>query len=1400
MFVTLNYKLNMRSKLYFILISCFISLSATAQFNNLKFENLDTAEGLSSSTCLDVFQDREGYLWFGTIDGLNKYNGYDIEVFRPILNDSTSITNTRINSITEDSNGNLWVGTNNGLNFFDKKSNKFTRINIYQKALLELNFNEVINKLFFDNQKNTLWVATNKGVVKIILVDNFIDFKNLNIVHYINYPLSHNTIDNNSVNTILKDKKGAIWISTNGNYLNRYNPEKDHFDRVLIENKKDYVLTHITKRVFIDDNGDFWIGNDLSNLVFWNRKENTFKHISLVESKTPIYDLYQDKDELIWVSTDGFGLYLFDKKIKKIKKHFINNPSDAFSLPNNQPSKILQDKNGVFWIGSYDKGVSKLDLSKNSFGHYYYQPNNKKGLNAKIIQSVFQDSKERIWLGVYNGGLNLFDEKNQSFKHFSHNSKNNNSISSNKILYAFESSDGYIWVCTLDGGLNRFNPETFNFKRFVHNIKKPFSIAQNSVWTGVEDSKKRIWLGLKSEGLSLYNAKEEKFYSYKNQFTNSHNLASNFIFSLFIDSKNRLFVGTSLGLNVLELDKLEDLFPKEINFLEVKEKGIKGHQINYLTEDYLGNIWICADSGIYKLDSNLKFVRSYTSQDGLPNNLVLGIKEDDDKNLWITSKSGITLLNPKTHQLKNYNLIDGLQGAEYQSKSIGKLLDGRIIAGGIDGFNIFDPEVVSLKDSIVLIPKITSLSINNKKLAFGDSINNRVILHKPLSETKDLELNYNENYISFGFEALFLNHPNQVKYSYKMHGIDKTFLKGGFNRRVNYSDLRPGNYTFEVKASIDEAWGNQNSAIIKIKILPPFWRTWWAYLIYLVIGAGLIYVFIKLYTRNIKDEQMHQLNLMKIQFFVNVSHEFRTPLTLILNPLDKILANFKNSEVVENSALSAQRSARRLMHLVNQLLDYRKMDAGMSPLKLEKGNIVAFSEDIFVLFENLAKNKSINYKFNSNSGKITSLFDFDKVEKIITNLISNAIKFTENGEISVTINKLIGQQKNNSSLFKLKKQELIDYVEIVISDTGLGMSKEQLDQVFSRFSSLGSASLGTGIGLNFTRALVELHEGQIFVESTEGSGTKFTVRLPLNIKGKEEVVENVKNEFLLNSMKAAEYEMFISDDNVVIDNEDTTKINSKKYTLLIVEDNRELRLHLKDDLKDKYNVKEAVNGEQGLKMALKYYPDIIVSDVMMPKLDGFQMCKALKTDLETCHIPIILLTARSREEDLITGYNQGADAYLSKPFKVTVLKARIQNLLDAKERLKERFSGLGAILPSSELTKNTIDEAFIEKSTKYIIKNISNPDFKINDLLKEVGLGKSQFFRKIQDLTGQNPSGFIRTIRLKYASELMLNTDHSIKEIAYMSGFNSSTYFGKTFRELFQLTPKEYIDKHTNTK
>ncbi|CAH8283515.1 two component regulator with propeller domain [Mariniflexile fucanivorans] len=1386
----------MKLKWYCLIVFCLIEFSVTAQLNNLKFENIDAADGLSSSTCIDIFQDDDGYLWFGTIDGLNKYNGYNIEVFRPNSNIEGSISNARINSIVDDKYGNLWIGTNGGLDFLNKKTNKFSRVNIFKKANTSSEV-VVINKLLYNNGTNTIWAGTNNGVVKIILNDEFIDLENLKTSHYVNNKLNEKSLDNNNVNVILKDKNNDIWISTNGPYLNKYNRRKDDFDKILIENKKDYELNHLSKRVYIDSKENFWIGNDLSNLVLWNRKTNTFNHVSVIDKQAPIQDIYEDKEGLIWVSIDGFGLYLFDENFEKLVQHFENNPSDPFSLPNNLPTKIFQDTDGIFWIGSYNKGVSKLNTSKNSFGHYYYQPNNPNGLNGEIVQSILEDSKQRIWLGVYDNGLDLFDENKQLFKHFVHNPKDNNSLSSNKILYIFRSKDGFIWICTFDGGLNRFNPETNQFNSFLHSERDTTTIAQNSVWTGVEDSGNRVWLGLKTEGLSLYNPNTGKFHNYKNQFNNKNNLASNFIFSLFVDSKNRLFIGTTQGLNFVDLNKLKEFIPKEIHFQEIEEKGIKGLRINYITEDYLGNIWLGADSGLHKLDARLNLIKSYTTKDGLPNDLVLGLKEDDDKNFWITTKSGMSLLDPVTHHFKNFNIIDGLQGAEYQSKSIEKTKDGRIIAGGLNGFNIFNPRNIVLDSIILLTPKISSFRLNNRKIESGDSINGRVLLNKAISETQNVTLKYDENNISFEFEAIFLSNPNQVKYKYKMRGVDEDFVSAGFNRSVNYSNLQPGDYVFEVKASVDEEWSEQSSSTIGITILPPFWKTWWAYLGYIIIGSVLIWVFMSLYTEKIQEAQKHKLDLMKLEFFINVSHEFRTPLTLILNPLDKILGNFKDSEVVKSSALTAQRSARRLLHLVNQLLDYRKMDAGMAPLQLERGDIVNFSKAIFLLFKELAEKKEIDYKFIATTNKIECVFDYDKVEKIITNLISNAIKFTNSGgEITFSISKVQSRLANQPKVLNLKMNKFSDYVEIVVKDSGRGMNKEQLEKVFSRFYNLDASKSGTGVGLNFTKGLVEMHQGEILVNSKHKKGTEFIVKIPIDIKGAIVKVENEKNEFLINSMKAVEYDMLVSNEELSIESKEINTSEPKQYTVLIVEDNRELRVHLKDDLDDTYNILEAENGEKGLKKALKHFPDIIISDVMMPKLDGYEMCKLLKTKLETCHIPIILLTARSREEDLISGYEHGADAYLPKPFKIGLLRSRIKNLLDSKERLREKFSKLGAILPSSEFTTNSMDEAFLEKVTKIIFDNISDENFQLGDLLKQVGVGRSHFYRKITTLTGQNPSNFIRTIRLKYASELLEKSSHSIKEITYMTGFNSTTYFGKTFKELFGLTPSEYVEKH----
>lgn len=1387
----------MKSKRLIWFLYFLVTTLSYAQFSNLKFENLDTSKGLSSSTCQDVFQDREGFLWFGTIDGLNKYNGYEFEIYRTVLNDPHSISNNRINAITEDGFGRLWIGTDNGLNVFDKNTEKFYKINLYQTKAGEANFREVINALLYDKKTNTLWVASKKGLIKLVLDNTRAgSYDKIKFEHYVNKSNNKTSIDNNDVTNILNDHKGNVWVGTKGNHLHRYNSKTDNFTRFSIDFEGNQYLNHLPKQILIDKKGDFWIGNDLSHLFLFNVGKNEFRKVSPVNKRIPIFHIYQDRKGIVWVSTDGDGIFLMDKK-KGLLQHLTQNPNNPFSLSNNQPSKVLEDKNGIYWIASYNSGVSKLAISKSSFGHYFYKPESNEGLSAKTVQSVLEDSKKRIWIGTDGGGLNLFDEKKGAFRHFRANPGNPNSLSSDKILYLLEGGSNFLWVCTWDGGLNKFDTDKGIAKSYQYNRNNPFSIGQNTVWYAEKDSQNRLWLGTSTAGLNLFDPVTEKFYQYKNIPGNPKSIISNFVFSLFIDSKNRLFTGTSQGLCYTTLTGLKGRIPASIPFTEIKIKNIIGSRVNYITEDYKKNIWVGTDMGLYELDSNLNLKHSYSSLNGLPNNLVVGIQEDNNRNLWITSKGGLSLLNPKTRTFKNFNVHDGLQGTEFQSKSIHKTRDGRIITGGINGFNIFNPNSISLKSNVVN-PVITEIRLFNKRINPGDTIKGRIPLEESVSITKEIELQYNEGYISFGFVALNYQNPERVKYAYKMNGLDENFINASNSRIANYSNLEPGNYTFEVMASVDGQWEQARKATIRVTVLSPPWKTWWAYCIYVLAFVSALWFSVYYYTKKVREDKEQELDQMKLNFFINVSHEFRTPLTLILNPVDKILSAYNDPEEVKKSALIIQRSSRRLLHLVNQLLDLRKMDLGKTPLEITNINIVKFSKDVFLLFEDLAKAKGIHFVFESPKKQFSGMFDPDKIEKILTNLLSNSVKFTEKGgTIKLSISEL-NSEKTKTILWFFRKSKMERQVEIRVSDTGIGFKKEELKEVFQRFFHPDSSNAGTGIGLNFIKSLVELHKGEILVESQYQVGTTFIVRLPSDLPVEKKQSANFyqagKYQIDKNSITSAEYEIAISNEDEDVAPSNTGKGN--RPVVLIVEDNKELRNHLKNELSNQFQVKEAANGLIGLETIKKHYPDIVISDVMMPEMDGFELCRQVKNDIETSHIPFILLTARSLEEDRIEGYDTGADEYLSKPFNINVLKARIKNLLEARKRAKERFASVGRILPSSEIATNTIDELFLDKTTKIVLDNISDPDFALEDIIKELGLGRSQFYRKISSITGQNPSNFIRTIRLKYASELLSTKKHSVKEITHMCGFNSSAYFTKTFKELFGITPTEFIEKN----
>ncbi|MFY0686443.1 MAG: response regulator [Cyclobacteriaceae bacterium] len=1360
-------------------------LSTQAQFTNLKFENFSTEEGLSSSTCLDVFQDSEGYIWIGTIDGLSKFDGYTIEIFRPNPNDPNSLSNNRVNAIAEDGNGNLWIGTKNGLNIFNKSQGVFYQVDLGPTAI---SASYVINDIAYNPKHNSIWIATKNGVFRSILDEyDGEGYYGLNFTHYFNVNGQDESIDNNDVSRIAVEVDGNVWLSTRGDHINQFNFDHSNFIRYDRRSENLSQLDYIPIALMVDRDGNVWSGSSLSQLIIL-RKDGEFERLELDLGKIGIYDIFQDDDGYIWISTSSQGIYVLDSKGNMVA-HIVNDKGDPFSIPNNQPSKIIQDKRGIIWIGTYNKGVVKLDQSKSAFGHYFYKEGMASGLSTRIGQAVLQDKNGRIWIGADGGGLNLFNEENGTFNHFRHDPHDPNTLSTDKILYMESSYDGSIWICTWDGGLNRFYPDGKQNIRYLYDSENPHSIGQNTVWCAQEDKYRNLWLGTQEAGLNIFNSATNSFEHHIRDVNDSSSLMSDFVFMIFIDSQDRVLIGTDLGLCWVSVDDYYQLKDEKLSFNRLNIPNISRGQINYITEDHNHHIWIGSDLGLHHLDEKLNYVKSYSVNDGLPNNLVIGIEEGSDNEYWITTKSGISHLTLSNEQFVNYNVNDGLQGAEFQSKSITRLQDGRILAGGINGFNLFHPNAVE-EEAIQVNPQITKLKLLNESIFTGESYNGRVVLEKPLSESAEIQLNHDEGYITLEFAALYMKNPQKIKYAHKMHGIDQEFVLNA-SRIANYSGLQPGDYTFEVKASLHEDWDHANSASLSFKILPPPWKTWWAYLIYIALTSLIAWTVVKYYGKLIREEREHELDQMKLKFFVNVSHEFRTPLTLILNPVDKILSAFEDQEAVKSNALTIQRSARKLLNLVNQLLDFRKMDLGKAPLDPVKGDLGSFIKDMCKLFEDFAEHKQIIFDYSAIEVSTFVWFDPDKMEKIFNNLLSNALKYTSaGGEIKV----LLSREQSSTGKFS-------ELMQIVVADTGIGLKKEQQDAIFDRFFHLDNSKTGTGIGLNFTKSLVEQHDGIIEVESEFNKGSKFIVKLPIDSQNVRNALQSNKEmrktirDFDATSIGSLEYELsMVSDESK---EEMIVPVNGSQQTVLIVEDNKELRVHLKNELNGYFRIKEASDGQEGLEKALKYYPDIIISDVMMPKMNGFEMCQTLKSQLDSCHIPIILLTAKSLEEDRIEGYNYGADAYLPKPFNIQVLRARIQNLLEIRRKLREKFMSQSSLLPSSEITTNTLDEKFLDDATNIILEHVSDSDFGLEMLINEIGVSRSHFYRKISSLTGQNPSNFIRTIRLKYAADLLRNRTGSIKEIAYKSGFNSTAYFSKTFRELFGTTPNEFAESES---
>ncbi|MDP4209368.1 MAG: two-component regulator propeller domain-containing protein [Bacteroidota bacterium] len=1360
-------------KTFILLIIATFTTSVFAQQNGY-FKHITYEEGLPSNYVEAIIQDHDGFVWIGSSEGLCRYDGYSFLNLINSPSDSTSLIDNGITCLVEDKNHNLWVGTRRGITYLDLNTYKFKRYSTKFKDGIGTNY--ITSMCLIDEKR--MFVGT---MLKGAYIFNLETGK---ITRFTSDPEKNNTLADNRINFVIKDRKQNIWLATEKG-LDKLMPTTSKIIHILKGERIQNLSLDTEGNIAATTDYFLYTINPVSNNVV-----NQERFIS--ESQYKLRQTFFDSNGGRWIAVTGQGL-LFTKKGDKTITRFVYDKYAQDGLSTKSPMTIYEDHIGNIWIGTFDGGVNVLDKYRKPFVRVNcnFLSN---GLQSNHVRCIYQDRDGEIWIGTKSDGmLSRFDRKTCTFTHYKHNPSDPYSLNDDAVFSIVDAKPGYLWIGTSSGGLNLFEKRTGKFVALKHSDQNPQGLLSNVIMTLLNDKEGNLWIGHNNAGIDVYNATKKIFTHYVSS-SNPRSLTDNRIRVVYMDSGGDIWVGTMAGLN--RYDRNTHTFERYVNSSSDKA-SISDNYILSIYEDKNRNLWVGTPNGLNLMDRNKKTFIVFNKKNGFPANSARGILDDKKGNLWISTDKGIVWFDPKKKIFRVFTKDDGLLSNELALYTQFKTKNGEMFFGSEHGFNIFDPEKITDNRNFPNVVLTNFLLFN--QVITGDSANSPLKNH--ISRTKELTLNYKQSVFTLEFAALNFTSSEKNQYAYKMEGFDKDWNYIGNKRSATYTNLPAGKYIFRVKASNNDGVWNETGTSLVINILPPPWKTWWAYCIYLgvlIYGFGLLRNFS---VKRIHEKKERELDQLKLSLFVNVSHEFRTPLTLMLHPLDKIQQT-DNLDEIRNSAHTVQQSAWKLLNLVNQLLDFRKIDLGKSLLRVKKVDIVHLSEQSSRIFEDLAQTKNISLSFVSSQPELQLWVDVDKYEKILTNLLSNALKFTNNGgQITVSITKVAKEKPQNILRF-WKAGGIVDYAEVRVTDTGIGLTREEVNSIFERFYQVDQSKPGTGIGLNYVKSLVELHEGEILIESEYQKGSTFIVRLPLGDRilkmGNVKVVSDLEQGYGLSHLtkEALLYDLGNIDQYPIEFADESVEKTPSKQVVLVVEDNKTLRKQICEELESLYLVKEAINGLDGLEKTRKYIPDLIVSDIMMPEMDGIEMCRQIKSSLDVCHIPIIMLTAKGAMENKIEGFETGADEYLSKPFNMQLLKVRISNLIRSRLQLREKYSASKVLAPAREFTTNNLDEVFLEKATKIVIENVEDPDFSISQLREKLGMSKTNLFTKLQVITGQNPSAFVRTIRLKYAAELLLQKDSTIKDVCYRCGFNSSTYFIRSFKEQYGYTPGEYIENN----
>lgn len=1264
---------------------------------------------------------------------------------------------------------------------------------------------KIINKLriplSIEGSYRFYYISFDNKLKKLILIffllsNSIVAFNQINVLK-LDQITTKDGLPQNSVQSILQDKYGLMWLSSfsglykfDGYEFTDYQPDPDN-PRALVSGGVYNLLIDSLKNIYIT----FF---DTTYVCKYNYENDDFERIPRYKlEKKLILKIVRPKKQPIkfFISGNIYWEYsnnLLTKKsltTGKVLKFSIETPHNQ-SLTNEVITCLFIDKHENLWIGTENQGIYKVNTNSKSFFSYYDDDNEYNVPIKDIIRAINVDGFGNIWIGTFYNGIHIYNRKDNTLTSIRHNSKlPDNTLISDEIRSILCDKKGLIWIGTKEG-LSCYNPKTNIFTNFNSTSKNP--IPHNWVHTLLEDHNGVIWIGT-FNGIARFDEKTKKFIAYDPKNILIHNQVD----AIIEDSKNNIWVATQGG-GVTCLKRKADPFQfNPVHYINSagNKNSISSNRVFAIVEGPDGYIWIATEYGLNRLDPKTGDFLRFKQDSGLPNEMIMGLLFDSDGNLWISHKKGLSRMDTKKFTFRNYSEQDGLQSNEFSENTCFRNpFTGELFFGGSNGLNSFYSNQIDDNSTIPDI-RFTGLEVLNQEVVPNKEVNGRVILTNPIYFTKEIILKYSDKSFSIKFAALHYANPKSNKYKFKLVGYNDNWISADpLVRFATYSNLPAGRYTFKVMASNSDGIWNREPAVLKIIIRPPWWNNWIAYIVYFLIVALIVYltydyiVSREEYKNQVRYERMKskkivELDEMKIQFFTNVSHEFRTPLSLIIDPLRKL--NDGNVSQVQASYYYSviMQNVQSLLGLVDQLLDFRKIEKGHIKLDIRQGDIVAFAKNIFETFKLKASQKQIKYNFYTSQPQLIANFDGDKLEKILNNLLSNAFKFTpDNGEISLEITS--GKKSTSES-------EYTDYFIISVRDNGIGIPIKAQQKIFDRFYQAKTPGIlqnrGTGIGLAYTKQLVDILKGKIYVKSSSGTGSVFSVKLPIGEVDNKELVKNKLQSSIIHEPLPLHHENEVeTTDNLTIDDEE-------KLNILVIEDNIDVRTYLKHELSVKYNVIESSNASEGLAAALEHGPDIILSDIMMPGISGLELCKTIKADKRTSHIPFVLLTARQSDAYKKEGYEFGADAYITKPFNTSVLLAILNNLIESRKMLKEIFSN-SPFIDIKKIAGNSADEGFLNTAITTIEDTISNADFNIDALSDILKMSRRQLTHKIKALTGQTVLDFIKTVRLNKGAKLLLSRDYSISEISYMLGYNVPANFSRSFSKQFGKTPSEYID------